>query len=237
MSAFLYYNERNIMTKHILIVEDEYDMADMICRFMRKEGFKATHIDNGNDVVDFVRTQKPDLVVLDLMLPGKEGTQVCKELRTFTDIPVLMVTAKVSEADRLIGFDLGADDYVCKPFSAMELAMRVHVHLRRAALNQTPENDELTLDADKLKASFNGVVVDLTAIEFSLLSLLKNKPGNIYSRNFILDNIYKDYRVVSDRTVDSHIRNLRKKMKMLTDQHDFVQSVYGAGYRYLPFDG
>ena len=223
------------MTKHILIVEDEYDMADMICRFMRKEGFKATHIDNGNDVVDFVRTQKPDLVVLDLMLPGKEGTQVCKELRTFTDIPVLMVTAKVSEADRLIGFDLGADDYVCKPFSAMELAMRVHVHLRRAALNQTPENDQLTLDADKLKASFNGVVVDLTAIEFSLLSLLKNKPGNIYSRNFILDNIYQDYRVVSDRTVDSHIRNLRKKMKMLTDRHDFVQSVYGAGYRYLPF--
>lgn len=223
------------MTKHVLIVEDEHDMADMLCRFMRKEGFKATHIDNGLDVEDFVRHHQPDIVILDLMLPGKEGTDICKALREFTDIPIIMVTAKVEEADRLIGFDLGADDYVCKPFSAMELAMRVHVHLRRTEKIHTTQ-DSLSLDAEKLKVSFNDVTIDLTAIEFALISLLKNKPGNIYSRDFILNNIYQDYRVVSDRTVDSHIRNLRKRLKQLTSTHDFVQSVYGAGYRYLPFD-
>ena len=215
------------------MVEDEHDMADMVCRFLRKEGYQTTHLDNGLEVEAFVKHHSPDLIILDLMLPGKDGISICRDIRSSSDIPIIIVTAKVSEAERLIGFDVGADDYVCKPFSAMELAMRVNVLLRR--IHQTfQKEDGLKLDEERLCASYKNLSVDLTSIEFALIELLKSRPGNIYSRNFILDNIYQDYRIVSDRTVDSHIRNLRKKMKQLNERHDFVESVYGAGYRYVP---
>lgn len=222
------------MAKHVLVVEDEFDMADMIVRFLRKEGYITTHIDNGSDVVDFVRDKRPDMIILDLMLPGRDGISICKELRKTSDVPIIMVTAKVSEAERIIGLDVGADDYVCKPFSAVELAMRVNVFFRRFAKDEP--DDELVLDELLLTATFANKFIDLSNIEFALLNLLKQKPGNIYSRNYIMDNIYNDYRIVSDRTVDSHIRNLRKKMKQLHPEHDFIQSVYGAGYRYHTFN-
>ena len=224
------------MTSHVLIVEDEHELADMVCRFCNKEGYQTTHLDEGLTVVDFVEQQSPDIIILDLMLPGKDGVTICKEIRRFSDVPIIMVTAKVSEAERLIGFDVGADDYVCKPFSALELVKRIGVHLRRADRGRIRAGDDLVLDREQLKVSFQDQTIDLTSVEFGLIALLKGKPGYIFSRNFILDNIYRDYRIVSDRTVDSHIRNLRKKMKQLTQHHDFVESVYGAGYRYIPFE-
>lgn len=222
------------MKKHVLVVEDEHDMADMICRFLRKEGYHATHLDSGERAVDFILNNKPNLVVLDLMLPGKDGLSICQEVRQYSQVPIIMVTAKVSEAERLIGFNAGADDYVCKPFSALELVMRVNVNLRRSA-DDPNKTDTLELDSDRLLVSFQGESISLTAIECELLKLLKAKPGTIYSRNCILDNIYQDFRIVSDRTADSHIRNLRKKLKQLSTEHEFIESVYGAGYRYVNF--
>lgn len=220
------------MKKHVLVVEDEHDMADMICRFLRKEGYKTSHLDSGEQAIDFILNRKPNLVVLDLMLPGKDGLEICQAVRRYSDVPIIMVTAKVSEAERLIGFDAGADDYVCKPFSALELVMRVNVNLRRAG-GQAQLDDTLLLNTDTLIVSFQDKSISLTALECELLKLLKAKPGTIYSRNYILDNIYQDFRIVSDRTADSHIRNLRKKLKHLSTEHEFIESVYGAGYRFV----
>ncbi|MCC2606835.1 response regulator [Planctobacterium marinum] len=218
------------MPRHILIVEDEPDMASMIVKFLEKAGYQASHIDDGLAVLPFIKNQQPDMLLLDLMLPGKDGISICRELRQFSDIPVLMVTAKTSEAERLIGLDIGADDYICKPFSANELVMRVNVYFRR--VDGRLANKGLTLNEDTLRISYEGNSIELTAIEFALLKFLHSKPGTIYSRNYIMDNIYRDYRIVSDRTVDSHIRNLRKKLKQLAPEQEFVHSVYGAGYRY-----
>lgn len=222
------------MARHILIVEDEPDMASMIVRFLEKAGYKVSHIDDGLAVLPFIKSQRPDMVLLDLMLPGKDGISICKALREFSDIPVIMVTARTSEAERLIGLDIGADDYICKPFSANELVMRVNVYFRRVDGRMGQKG--LQLNQDTLRISYEGNSLELTAIEFALLQFLQNKPGTIYSRNFIMDNIYKDYRIVSDRTVDSHIRNLRKKLKQLAPDKEFVHSVYGAGYRYSEHD-
>lgn len=218
------------MSKHILVVEDEMDMASVIIKFLQKEGYQADHLVNGMNVVPYVRENNPDMVILDLMLPGMDGLSICKELRSFSDVPIIMVTAKTSEAERLIGLETGADDYICKPFSAMELIMRVHVYFRR--FDRQLQQTGLVLHEDTLRLTYQDNTIDLTSIEFALLKFLHSKPGTIYSRNYIMDNIYKDYRIVSDRTVDSHIRNLRKKLKQLAPDKEFVQSVYGAGYRY-----
>lgn len=220
------------MSRHILIVEDEGEIADIIARFLQKEGYTTTHLDNGSDVAETVKREKPDMMILDLMLPGKDGIAVCKDVRGFSDLPIIMVTAKVSEAERIIGLDVGADDYVCKPFSAVELVMRVNVYFRRFGKQQG--SDPIHLDEGSMRVTYADVTIDLTNIEFALLRCLMSKPGNVYSRQFLLDNIYKDHRIVSDRTVDSHIRNLRKKMRQLHDEQEFVESVYGAGYRYIP---
>lgn len=223
------------MTKHVLVVEDEHELANMICRFMQKEGYQTTHLDEGTLVVDFVVKHRPGIIILDLKLPGKDGVTICQEIRRFSNIPIIMITAKDSETDRLIGFDVGADDYVCKPLSARELVMRTGVHLRRVNREFDRLEDELKLNVERLQVTFRGNSIELTVSEYELISVLQKEPEKIFSRNFILDNIYKDYRVVSDRAVDSHIRNLRKKMKKLTQQHEFIHSVYGAGYRYVPY--
>jgi two-component system response regulator BaeR len=217
----------------ILIVEDEQKLAELLKDYLAQSSFDTTILDNGNDVVPYVRENKPDLVILDLMLPGRDGMEICKEIRTFSNLPIIMVTARVEEIDRLLGLELGADDYVCKPFSPRELVARVKAVLRRAGGETTIKAKGLVLDEARYQASLHGVDLELTAVEFKLLSFLAANPGRIYSRDQLMERIYSDHRIVSDRTIDSHIKKLRKKISGQSPDEELIGSVYGVGYKFI----
>jgi two-component system response regulator BaeR len=214
--------------KQILIVEDEAKLAALEADYLRAEGFEPHSIANGLEVVPWVRAHAPDLILLDLMLPGRDGLDICRELRTFSDVPIVMVTARVEEIDRLIGLDLGADDYVCKPFSARELVARVKAILRRGRL---PVANGLTLDDERHVAMLDGRSLDLTPVEFRLLRALASTPGRVFSRDKLLEHLYADHRVVTDRTVDAHVKNLRRKLEDVRPGQELVRSIYGVGYK------
>jgi two-component system response regulator BaeR len=214
--------------KQILIVEDEAKLAALEADYLRAEGFEPHAIANGLEVVPWVRAHAPDLILLDLMLPGRDGLDICRELRTFSDVPIVMVTARVEEIDRLIGLDLGADDYVCKPFSARELVARVKAILRRGRL---PVANGLVLDDERHVATLDGRPLDLTPVEFRLLRALASTPGRVFSRDKLLEHLYADHRVVTDRTVDAHVKNLRRKLEDVRPGQELVRSIYGVGYK------
>jgi two-component system, OmpR family, response regulator BaeR len=214
--------------KQILIVEDEAKLAALEADYLRAEGFETHIIADGRAVVAWVKSAAPDLVLLDLMLPGRDGLDICRELRSFSDIPIVMVTARVEEIDRLIGLDLGADDYVCKPFSARELVARVKAILRRGRL---PMANGLALDDERHHATLDGRELDLTPVEFRLLRTLASTPGRVFSRDKLLEHLYADHRVVTDRTVDAHVKNLRRKLEEARPGHELVRSIYGVGYK------
>ena len=220
------------MADRILIVEDEEKLAGLLRDYLAKEGFEVAVLNRGDQVEDWVRTHGADLVLLDLMLPGKNGLEVCKALRASTDVSIVMVTARVDEIDRLLGLELGADDYICKPFSPREVVARVKAVLRRVKRRDVHEESGLTLDDAGYKASIGGRELGLTAVEFQLLKVLAATPGRIYSRDQLMDSMYRDERVVSDRTVDSHIKKIRKKISSVLPDREIVHSVYGVGYKY-----
>ncbi len=223
--------EIKTMKKKILIVEDEQRLADLHRDYLRQTGYATEWLGDGNLVVPWVKENKPDLILLDLMLPNKDGLEICKEIRTFSNVPIIMVTARVEEIDRLIGLELGADDYICKPFSPREVVARVKAVLRRGL--QPAQTDQLlVLDENCYLATLQGKALDLTAVEFQLLSILAGRPGQIFSRDQLMDRIYNDQRIVCDRTIDSHIKKLRKKIAAVTPEFELIQSVYGVGYRY-----
>ncbi|SFD04930.1 response regulator [Pseudoalteromonas denitrificans] len=213
----------------ILIVEDEHEIADHLARFFQASGFSTSHIDEGTGVVDAVKRKQPSLIVLDLMLPGKDGLSCCKEIREFSNVPIIMLTAKVDEIDRLIGLEAGADDYVCKPFSAPELVMRVKAILKRTK-NQV-SYQLLTVDTDKQLVFYQKTKINLTSLEYALFSLLYKYPERIYSRQQIIDSAYPDLRDITDRAIDSHIKNIRKRFKQASVEEKIIESVYGAGYK------
>lgn len=221
------------MSGHILIVEDEPKLADLLRDYLHQAGFTTGHLDNGLAVVPWVRSSVADLIVLDLMLPGRDGLDICKEIRSFSAVPIIMVTARVEEIDRLLGLELGADDYICKPYSPREVVARVKAVLRRLT-PATAAQDGLQLDASRYRATLQGTDLDLTAVEFNLLRFLASQPGRIYSRNQLMDQIYSDQRTVEDRTIDSHIKKLRKKIAVVAPQAELIHSVYGVGYKYEP---
>ena len=212
----------------ILIVEDEPKLAALEADYLKSAGFEAHVIADGLAVVPWVRGHAPDLILLDLMLPGRDGLDICRELRTFTDVPIVMVTAKVEEIDRLIGLDLGADDYVCKPFSVRELVARVRAILRRPR-NAPPTG--LVLDEERHRAELDGRALDLTPVEFRLLRALASAPGRVFPRERLLERLYEDHRVVTDRTVDAHVKNLRRKLEEVRPGDELVRSIYGVGYK------
>lgn len=216
----------------VLIVEDDIMIAEQVQKFLEHAGMQVSHLDSGRGVCDFVKSQAPDLLILDIMLPEKNGIDCCKELRTFSDIPIIMLTAKVEEIDRIIGLGAGADDYVCKPFSGQELTLRVQAILRRTS--RKPTSEPLSLSSENYTISYNEMNIELTHMEFLLFNLLFQRPGRIYSRQQIIDLAYDHLSDISDRTIDSHIKNIRKKLKALNLETDVINSVYGAGYRYLP---
>ncbi|HEX7386813.1 MAG TPA: response regulator [Castellaniella sp.] len=219
----------------ILVVEDEPKLAGVLRTYLEAAGYEVVWVANGLDVMASVHEAPPDLVLLDLMLPGRDGLDVCRDLRAQMAIPIVMVTARTEEIDRLIGLELGADDYICKPYSPREVVARVKAVLRRtqaqplAAL--TGETDGLEVDASAYRARLDGVTLDLTPVEFRLLALLASHPGRIFSRDQVLDGLYDDHRVVTDRAVDSHIKNLRRKLASVRPGRDLIRSVYGVGYR------
>ncbi len=217
----------------ILIVEDEIELSQVIAKYLQAAGFETQEFSSGSGVVAWVKANSPDVILLDWNLPGQDGLSICQEICAFSDIPIIMTTAKVDEIDRLIGLDAGADDYVCKPYSAKEVVARVKVRLRRLDRLASPALS-LQLDEPLMSIRFEGKTLQLTAIEFNLFSLFYHNPRRIYSRQHIMDRVYQDYRVVSERTIDSHIRNLRVKLAQLSPDQELIQSIYAVGYKYEP---
>ncbi len=224
------------MTK-ILIVEDEIELAQVMAKYLEAEGLEVHQLYQGIGVVEWVLQHKPDVILLDWMLPGKDGISICKEVMDLAPTPVIMLTAKIDEVDRLIGLDSGAVDYVCKPYSAKEVVARVKIKLRVSGYSITPHSsstNQIIVRTDEHSVSFSENTIELTAVEFNLLNLFYQRPGKIFSRQQIMDNVYQDYRIVSNRTIDSHIRNLRKKLNDLVPEQEIIQSIYGVGYKYQP---
>jgi len=221
------------MSRTILIVEDEEKLAMVMADYLQQAGFNTICLGDGTAVVPWVREHKPDLILLDLMLPGKGGLDICKEIRAFSSLPIIMTTARVEEIDRLLGLELGADDYICKPFSPREVVARVKAVLRRAGDGgATIRATGLILDESRYLATLHGHDLDLTAVEFNLLQFLAANPGRIYGRDTLMDHIYPDDRVVADRTIDSHIKKLRKKISAIYPAEELIHSVYGVGYKF-----
>ena len=215
----------------ILIVEDEPKLASLLSDYLHNSGYVTDCLGNGLKVIPAIRDQLPSLILLDIMLPGMDGMELCKEIRTFSDIPIIMITARVEEVDRLLGLELGADDYICKPFSPREVVARVKAVLRRSS-GDTIRSADLKLDESRNSAVLKDKDLDLTVVEFQLLKILASDPGRIYSRNQLIDRIYHDHRVVSDRTIDSHIKKLRKKIHDVLSDQEIIHSVYGVGYKF-----
>ena len=236
-------NRHDTPTDTILIVEDEPKIARLVADYLEGNGFTTHHLDHGDAVLpwlDDVREgdNAPDLVLLDLMLPGTDGLTLCREIRQrWPRLAVIMLTARVEEVDRLLGLGLGADDYICKPFSPREVVARVKAVLRRSRAAQdpdTPAGDLLVLDDDGWRALADGHDLGLTAVEFQLLRVMMHAPGRIFSRDQLMDHMYRDHRIVSERTVDSHIKKLRKKIGEVWPEREIIRSVYGVGYKYQP---
>jgi len=236
------------MADTILIVEDEPKLAQLLVDYLKQSGFETHVIGDGRQALAWINLhhQTIDLMILDLMLPNLDGMEICKAVRQFSTLPILMATAKVEEIDRLIGLELGADDYLCKPYSPREVVARVKAILRRSQLVKSFQANVnhnagqqvaeilagLVLEEEKYKATLNGKVLDLTAVEFQLLAILAKEPGRIFSRQQLMDGGYQDHRVVSDRTIDSHIRKLRKRISEKCPESEIIHSVYGVGYKF-----
>lgn len=221
-------------TARVLVVEDDPRIAQLLLDYLRNEGLQASTVANGEVALAEIRKHRPDLVLLDVMLPGLDGVSVCRAVRQFSDVPILMLTARVDELDRLLGLQTGADDYVCKPFSPREVMARVQALLRRAQgrVLSAPEQALWRIEEDAMRVIWRGQVLPLTPVEFRLLSLLLGRPGRVYSREQLLAHAHGDTRDVSDRTIDTHVKNLRKKILQIDAQADCLTSVYGVGYRF-----
>lgn len=219
----------------ILIVEDEEKLAHLLKDYLQQSQFECHMIHHGDEVLDYVKNQSPDLILLDIMLPGKDGVTLCKEIRNFSQVPIIMCTAKVDEIDRLLGLELGADDYICKPYSPREVVARCKSIFRRIGFNknndQFKQETPVSVNEAQMACIVFGQAIELTAVEFKIVSLLANDVGRIYSRQQIMDRAYSDNRVVSDRTMDSHIKKIRKKFAQASPDQELIHSVYGVGYK------
>lgn len=217
-------------TLHVLVVEDDPKIARLLLDYLQAEGLVAESVADGLQAVAHVRQHAPQVVLLDVMLPGLDGMGVCREVRRFSDVPIVMLTARVDELDRLMGLDTGADDYVCKPFSPREVMARVRAQLRRAQGRLLPQTVPWTIDDDRLRIAWQGEWLALTVVEFRMLRLMVSQPGRVFSRAQLLDSAHDDTRDVSDRAIDSHIKNLRRKIAAVAPAAQGIASVYGVGY-------
>lgn len=223
--------------RRILVVEDEKAIRNAVTAYLEKEGYWVTAVGDGLTAMDQFEKHRFDLVVLDLMLPKLTGEQVCVEIRDTSDVPIIMLTAKGEEADRITGLEIGADDYLVKPFSPRELVARVRALLRRANVGEEPQRDrlvygDLEIDVASHKAFLRGEELDLTASEFKLLVTLARYPGRVYSRMELVEKVlgydFEGY----ERTIDSHIKNLRAKLDDDPREPTYIYTVHGVGYRF-----
>ncbi|MBB3189498.1 response regulator [Halomonas cerina] len=233
-------NHRDTVQDQILIVEDEPKIARLVADYLQGGGFASYHLDHGDAVIPWLTRQDalPELVLLDLMLPGTDGLTLCREIRQrWPRLAIIMLTARVEEVDRLLGLELGADDYICKPFSPREVVARIRAVLRRSRAVGQPEHtdgSDLILDEEGWRALADGHDLGLTAVEFQLLRVMMHSPGRIFTREQLMDHMYRDHRIVSERTVDSHVKKLRRKIAEAWPEREVIRSVYGVGYKYQP---
>lgn len=218
----------------ILIAEDEEDIAEVLMAYSHQQGYNTEYFKSGKGVVDFVKQNPVDLILLDIMLPEVDGIDICKQIRTFSNVAIIMVTAKRQEADKLLGLELGADDYICKPFSPKEVMARIKTVLRRVS---QPSHDVLEysgfeLHKDSYLALLNGKQMNLTAVEFKILALLLGKVDRVFSREDIIQHVYREATDISDRNIDNHIKNIRKKIQETESGLNPIDTVYGVGYKF-----
>lgn len=223
------------MQELILVVDDEPKIVRLARDYLEKNGFRVVSAGDGQSALTTARREKPDLVVLDLMLPNIDGREVCRILRRESDVPIIMLTALAEEVDQVTGLEIGADDYITKPFSPRALVARVRALLRRSKGEVKPPSiirvGGLEIDAERYVAAFNGTPIKLTPNEFKLLQLLASRPGQTFTREQLLDDMHGAASSV-DRSVDSHIKNLRKKLETASQQN-MIETVYGIGYRFI----
>jgi len=223
------------MSQQVLIVEDDGRIAELIVRNLEAAGYTCHHsVDGGRALADFVRV-KPALVVLDLGLAGVDGLEVTRRIRKDSDVPILMVTARSSESDKVLGFEVGADDYITKPFSTAELIARVRALLKRSTgtvREQTLTLGGLTIDPARRTVDRNGAPVALTTLEFDLLYFLASRPGRVFSREALLEQVWGSGRIVDDRSIDSLVSRVRRKVEPDPAKPRYVETVWGAGYRF-----
>lgn len=221
----------------VLIIEDEIKIAQVLKAYCEREQFTVYLLESGANAVEIITRDAPDFIILDVMLPGKDGLTICREVRKFSNVPILMLTARVDEIDRLLGLELGADDYVCKPFSPREVIARMRTILRRVTSAPSEPSGALlcygavTVDPERHRCEVDGKPVELTPVELRILTLLLTRPGRVYPRDTIIHFAYDDHRVVSDRTIDSHIKNLRRKLEDHGADPEIIRSIYGVGYK------
>ncbi|CAI8011087.1 Alkaline phosphatase synthesis transcriptional regulatory protein PhoP [Geodia barretti] len=220
-------------TYKILVVDDEVDIVDFIDGYLTGEGYEVIKAYDGVEALDKMRQDLPDLVVLDVMLPGLDGFEVCKQMRTESTVPILMVTAKDTDVDKIVGLEIGADDYMPKPFNPRELVARIKAILRRTYRQTvTLKHKDLSIDAERRMATIGHRQLELTMKEFDLLLFLMRNPGHVYSRDHLLDYVWGQDSFVGARTVDVHIRRLREQIETDASQPQYIKTVWGVGYKF-----
>ncbi len=217
--------------RKVMVVEDELDIATVLVDYLNAAHYDARHFANGAKAFDALQVSLPSLIVLDVMLPGMNGIELLRSIRKISNVPVIMLTARVEEVDRLTGLELGADDYMCKPFSPREVVARVKAVLRRTEVMALPKSERrLNVDVDRATATLDEKNLELTRKELMLLSALASRSGQVFSRAQLLEFVYPDDLDVNERALDSHVKNLRKKLADIDPAHDWIRSVYGMGF-------
>jgi two-component system response regulator BaeR len=222
------------MSREILVVEDEIKIAEILKDYLVSSGYRVSCLDHGDFVLSHVKQSPPSLILLDIMIPGMNGLDLCRGIRQFSNVPIIMITARVEEIDRLLGLELGADDYICKPFSPREVVARVKAVLRRSCSADVPKTltaAELVIIEATRQAIAGGIELRLTPCEYGLLKMLMGHPGRIFSRNELINAVqgydFEGY----DRTIDSHVKNLRKKIAKCLPNKEIISTIYGVGYK------
>ena len=225
-----------MINKKVLVVDDEKKIVDIVTAYLEKDGYKVISAYDGKTAVDMARNRAPDIIILDLMLPEISGWDVCRILRAESSVPIIMLTARDEDTDKIVGLELGADDYVVKPFNPKELIARIRAVLRRGSRadieKRVIEIGDLSIDMEKYEVRRGGRLIALTRTEFELLSVLAESPGRVYSRLQLLDKVQGEAYEGYERTIDSHIKNLRKKVEIDPDNPTYVSTVRGIGYKF-----
>ncbi|KAA1159666.1 response regulator [Pseudoalteromonas distincta] len=221
-------------SQKILIVEDEENIAEVLIAYAKQQNYETEHFNSVKGVVSFVKQNAVDLILLDLMLPDVDGIELCKQIRAFSSLPIIMLTAKSEEIDRLQGLEIGADDYICKPFSPKEVVARIKAVLRRTSQPKTNiiNHNNFQLHKDDYEARLNDKSIGFTAVEFKIFLLFISHVGRVFTREDIINNVYSDTTDISDRNIDTHIKNIRKKINDIQAGLNPIAAVYSVGYKF-----